>query len=145
MFARTPLDSLSLRGPNRVLSPQGKFSSLEIGSSKDTVSIDWLKPVLGPVLGSQQPPWSGPPTSSILVSPPMVQDPGLNPFGEFLPSSAPSLRRRGRPPRARPWSQPPVLGSVPAPGPLLEAVSAPVHRNPGCLAQGVLPTPSSIP
>ena len=84
-------------------------------------------------------------SSSALVSPPMVQDPGLNPFGEFLPRSAPSLWRGSRPPRARLWSWPPVLGLVPAPGPLLEAVSAHVRRNPRRLVQGVLPTFSSIP
>ena len=37
-----------------------------------------------------------PPTSA-LVSPSMVQGPGLNPFGDFLPKSAPSLRSSGRP------------------------------------------------
>ena len=52
-------------GPYRVLSCQDKFFSLEIGSRQDTVSIDRLKPVLGPVLDPQQPPWNGrPPTSA---------------------------------------------------------------------------------
>ena len=50
----------------------------------------------------------------------------------FQGVSAPSLWKGSRPPRARPWSWPPVLGSVLAPGLLLETVSAPVHRNPPC-------------
>ena len=132
-------------GPYRVLIRQDKFFSLAFGSKQGAVSIDQLKPVLGPVLSPQQPPQRGWPNFSTLVSSPMVWDPGLNPFREFLPRSAPSLQRGSRPPRARPWSQPPVLSLVPAPGPLLEAVSAPVHRNPQHLARGVLPTPSSIP
>ena len=74
----------------------------------------------------------------------MVQDPGLKPFGEFLPTSAPSLRRGSRPPKARPQSWPPDISSVPAPGPLLEYFSAPVHRNPGRLVWRIIPTPSSI-
>ena len=94
---------------------QFSSSSLEIGSRQDTVSIDLLKPVLGP------PRCVLPPTSA-LVSPPMVQVPGLNPFRNFLPRSAPSLRKSGRSPRARPWSWPPVLGSIPASSPVLEAV-----------------------
>ena len=88
------------RGPYRVLSHQDKIFSLGIGSRQDTVSIDELKPVLGPVLGPQQPPWLGRAPSSALISPPLVQDPGLNPFGEFLSRSAPSLRRSSRLPRA---------------------------------------------
>ena len=46
--------------------------------------------------------------------------------------------------RARPWSLPPVLDLFPAPGPVLEAVSAPVRSNPLGLAREVLPSPSSI-
>ena len=48
-----PLSQL-YRGPNRILSRQDKFFSLEIGSKRDTVFIDCLKPVLGPVLCPQQ-------------------------------------------------------------------------------------------
>ena len=103
------------------------------------------QPILGPVLDLQHPPRRGQPPTSALVSPPVVQDLGLNLFGEFLPRSAISLQKSGRPPRACPWSWPPVLGSVPAPGPVLEAVSAPVRRNPQRLARGVIPTPSFIP
>ena len=43
-------------GPYRVLGPQDKFFSLEIGSRTDTVSIDCLKLVLCLVLCPQQPP-----------------------------------------------------------------------------------------
>ena len=50
-----PLSQL-YRGPYRVLSCKNKFISLEIGSRTDTVSVDCLKPVIGPVLGPQQPP-----------------------------------------------------------------------------------------
>ena len=50
---------------------------------------------------------------------------------------------RGQPPRARPCPGSPVLGSVPAPGPVLEAVSAPVRRNPLRLARRILSTPPS--
>ena len=35
--------------PYRVLSHQDKFFSLEIGSKQETVSIDGLKPILGPL------------------------------------------------------------------------------------------------
>ena len=75
----------------------------------------------------------------------MVQDPGLNPFGDFLPISAPSLRKSGGPSGAYPRSQPPDFGLVPAPLPVLETVSAPVLKNTRRLAQGVLPTLSSKP
>ena len=56
LCARTPsFQSLSqlYRGPYRVLSCQDKIFSLEIGSQTDTISIDRLKPVLGPVLSPQ--------------------------------------------------------------------------------------------
>ena len=121
-------------GPYRVLSCQDKFFSLEIGFRQDNVSVDQLKPVLGPVLNPQQPPQHGLPLSSALVSPPVLQDPGLNPFKEFLPRSAPSLQSSSRPPWACPWSWPPVLDLVPALCSVLEAVSAPVRRNPRRLA-----------
>ena len=79
------------------------------------------------------------------LPPPVVQDPGLIPLGDFLPRSAPSLQRSGRSPRACPYSWPSVLGTVPALDPVLETVSAPVRRNPRHLVRGILPTPSSIP
>ena len=53
--------------------------------------------------------------------------------------------RRGQPPTTHPPSRSPVLGTVPALGPVLEAVSTPVGRNPLRLAWQVLSTPSSIP
>ena len=145
LFARMPPYSLSLKSTYRVLSRQDKFFSLEIGSKQDTVSIDLLKLVLGPVLCPQQPPRDGRPPSSALVSLPMVQDPGLNPFGEFLPRSAPTLWRGSRPPKGCPWSRPPDLGLITAPTPLLEDVSAPVRRIPQRLVRRILPTPSSTP
>ena len=124
-----PLSQL-YRGPYRVISCQDKLFSLEIGPRQDTVSIDLLKPVLGPVLHPQQPPRHGRPPTSALVLLPGVQEPGLNPFGDILPRSAPSLPRSSRPCWARPWSRPPDLGSFPALGPVLDTVSAPVCRNP---------------
>ena len=110
-----------------------------------TVSIDRLKPVLGPVLGPQKHPWRDRPPSSALISPPMVQDPGWSLSGTFcldllhlrwdmlgtlVPVIGPSLL---------------LLVWFPPPGPVLETVSAPVCRNPLPLARGVLPTPSSTP
>ena len=123
-----------------VLSRQDKFFSLEIGSKQDTVSIDRLKSVLGPVLCPQQPPRQGRPPSSTLVSLPMVQDPCPNPLKDIMPRSAPTLRRGSRPPRGRPWSGPPDLSFVPSPTSLLEDVSAHVRRNPRCLVWRILPT-----
>ena len=55
-------------GPYRVLSRKDKFFSLEIGFRQDTISIDRLKPVLVPVLGPQQPPRHGRPSSSAFDS-----------------------------------------------------------------------------
>ena len=139
-----PLSQL-YHGLYEVLSHQDKFFSLEIGSKQDTVSIDRLKPVLGPVLCPQQPPWRGRPPASTSVPLPMVRDPGLNPFKDILPRSTPKLQRGSRPPRGRPQFQPPDLGLLPAPAPLLEVASAPVRRNPPRLVRRILPAPSSTP
>ena len=102
-----PLSQL-YRGPYSILCRQDKFFTLEIGSRTDTVSIDCLKPVLGPVLNSQQPPCYC------------------------------------RPPKACPHPGSPVLGSVPASGLVLEAVSAPVCWNPMWLVRRIRFTPPSI-
>ena len=59
------------------------------------------------------------------LPPPMVQDPGLNPFMDILPRSAPKLGRGYRPPKGHPRSRPPDISLVPAPTPLLEVASAP--------------------
>ena len=129
--------------PTRFSVARTSFFSLEIGFKQDTVSIDRLKPVLGPVLCPHQPPRQGWPPVSILVPPPMVQDPGLNPFKDILPRSASKLRRGYRPHRGCPRFWPPYLGLVPAPAPLLEVASAPVGRNPPRLVRRILPAPSS--
>ena len=61
-------------------------------------SLSWTEPLVGMRLFlSQQPPGRGRHPTSALVSLPMVQDPGLNPVGDFLPQCAPSLRRSVRP------------------------------------------------
>ena len=53
--------------------------------------------------------------------------------------------QHGRHPRAHPQSRTPVLGSVPAPGPVLRAEPTPVRRNLVRLTRQVLSTPPSIP
>ena len=67
-------------GPYKVLSRRDKFFSLEIGSKQDTVSIDHLKPVLGPVLCPQQPLWRGGPPAFTLGSSAFGSGPWLKSF-----------------------------------------------------------------